>query len=192
MNIDLTIATTNDRDRFLTKVDKAEADNQCWNWNSKYIDKDGYGRMWLHGSQVRSNRLAYYFHYNVDPKELQVCHTCDNPTCCNPHHLFLGTSKDNLEDAAKKKRMCSGERASIIRRMNDTAGVKNGHYTQPGKTPKGGNHGMAKLTESQVLDIYNNFKKWGKSQTVVANEFGVTQAQVWSIINKKTWLHLLK
>ena len=52
----------------------------------------------------RSHRVSYFITYGRFPQELRVCHTCDNPSCVKPEHLFLGTAKDNFEDMAAKGR----------------------------------------------------------------------------------------
>lgn len=52
----------------------------------------------------KAHRIAYKLHYGIDPADLFVCHTCDNPGCCNPAHLWLGTNKENIHDSIAKKR----------------------------------------------------------------------------------------
>jgi hypothetical protein len=56
------------------------------------------------GQVVLAHRVAYYIARNLDPGNLDVCHTCDRPICCNPDHLFLGEHVDNMQDGAKKGR----------------------------------------------------------------------------------------
>lgn len=80
----------------------------CWEW-AKGKDKDGYGQ--CHASYVakkagvtRAHQLAYITWVGKIPKGVFVCHTCDNPSCCNPKHLFLGTPLDNNKDMVKKGR----------------------------------------------------------------------------------------
>lgn len=73
--------------------------NGCFEWQG-YRNAGGYGRY----SQKLAHRLAYSF-AKGDPGNLTVCHTCDNPPCCNPDHLWLGTQQDNLRDAMVKGRL---------------------------------------------------------------------------------------
>ena len=68
-----------------------------------YIDKHGYGRL-KHKGKWFAHRLAYYLATGIHPGNLLVCHSCDNPPCINPAHLFLGTNKDNFDDMMKKGR----------------------------------------------------------------------------------------
>jgi hypothetical protein len=94
--------TYSDEGRFWLKVFRSTED-KCWEW-AEHTDEDGYGRFNVHSTYVRANRAAYYFENRVDPGDLKVCHTCDNPPCCNPKHLFLGTALDNNLDAIRKGR----------------------------------------------------------------------------------------
>lgn len=75
----------------------------CWVWTGNTNPK-GYGGMTVHGSRVLVHRVSYALNFGVDPGSLRVLHTCDNPPCCNPAHLFLGTLKDNTEDMMRKGR----------------------------------------------------------------------------------------
>jgi len=70
----------------------------CWLWEGG-CDKHGYGRQ----CHTLTNRLAWIFTFG-DPGDLFVLHKCDNPPCCNPAHLFLGTQADNMADMNSKGR----------------------------------------------------------------------------------------
>ena len=93
------------------------------------INKKEYAETrWL-GKNIQCHRKAFELFYKKDiPEKYEVCHKCDNPSCCNPHHLFLGTHQDNIDDREKKGRNklphCLGEK-----------------------------HGLHKLTETQVKEI---------------------------------------
>ncbi len=79
-----------------------------WLW---WRDRDGYGALWHNGRNERAHRLAYSLANNIDldmMKGLVVCHSCDNPGCVNPDHLFLGTNIDNIKDRTLKGRSAKG------------------------------------------------------------------------------------
>ncbi len=91
--------------RFWSKVAFTANPNKCWNWISTIRDKKKpYGKFEIKGQTFSAHRLAYFSHNKIDPKELHALHTCDNPKCCNPAHIFLGTNADNVADKVSKGR----------------------------------------------------------------------------------------
>ena len=83
-------------------MEKNMTDN-CIEW-TKSKDRDGYGLHWNGTKMVRAHRVAYEEYYGSFDSELSVCHICDNPSCVNPKHLFLGTQQDNMNDRKQKNR----------------------------------------------------------------------------------------
>ena len=79
--------------------------DECWLW-TKRIDKDGYGKLGFKRFHTdRAHRYGWELAHNQPvPKGMLVCHTCDNPSCQNPKHLFIGTQKDNVADSVSKGR----------------------------------------------------------------------------------------
>lgn len=102
----LPIATDRDAARFWRRVKKSSM-RACWPWQGGRL-QDGYGMFSMrrasgHYDPVRAHRAAWLFS-DGDPSPLLVLHSCDNPLCCNPAHLFLGTQRDNMRDKHRKGR----------------------------------------------------------------------------------------
>jgi len=88
--------------RFWALVEKAAPD-RCWHWRS-VTSSAGYGQFKINGARYGAHRVAFFISQGRDPRDLQICHRCDNPLCCNPDHLFVGTHDDNMADKVAKGR----------------------------------------------------------------------------------------
>lgn len=89
--------------RFWSKVDKSSGVG-CWPW-TRYTSAGGYGLFEIDGKPERSHRVAWRLENGDIPGGLYVLHKCDNRSCCNPSHLFLGTHQDNVDDMMAKGRL---------------------------------------------------------------------------------------
>jgi len=86
--------------RFLARVEKGV---DCWLWKGAH-NSCGRGTVTIQDKSYVAARVMYKLHYEIDPGLLKVCHTCDNPSCVNPEHLWLGSQADNMADCKKKGR----------------------------------------------------------------------------------------
>lgn len=146
-------------ERFWEKVD-IRSDNECWEWQGSRHHKWKYGHFKFEGKTEEAHRISWMLSYGKYP-ELLVLHTCDNPPCVNPKHLFLGTNDDNMKDMARKGR------------SSDNRGSKN---------PK------AKLTESDVIQIKK--LKGQVSGAELGRKFGVVKEAIYDIWSGKHWSHV--
>jgi predicted XRE-type DNA-binding protein len=144
-------------DSFWGRVNKTTNLKDCWNWSLSHT-KDGYGQLRCGKKMVHAHRVAYEFSYGSIPNNYQVLHRCDNPSCCNPVHLFLGTQLDNIADMVHKKR---------------------------NSAPRGEHNPKHKLSDKQVLEIQQYFLNTGAFQEDIAKKFEISQGQVSKILNKK-------
>ena len=147
--------------RFWEKVRKTR---DCWLWTgargSRYGSIGLGRRAW---GNTSAHTVSWRLHNGPIQRGLFVCHRCDIPLCVNPSHLFLGTPEDNSGDAARKGRMARGERNS-----------------------------GCKLRAATVLRIRREYRCGcsDHSQRTLARKYSISQTQIWSIVNGRTWKHL--
>lgn len=144
-------------DERLRNIGWTVTESSCWEWNG-YRNPAGYGRLavgrFRNGNNHRSvpmlaNRAAYIAWVGPLADGAVVCHSCDNPPCINPDHLFVGTHADNQRDMVNK-----------------------------GRTRRGENRKDHRLTDAQVLEVRRLYSAGGVSQKALASEFGVSQQLV--------------
>lgn len=98
-------------ERFWSKVNK-KTNSGCWEWTARKND-DGYGTIKINNKQCYSHRFSWQLFNGFILKGLFVLHKCDNPSCVNPDHLFLGTKKDNAKDRDNKGRGLKGRKKPV-------------------------------------------------------------------------------
>ena len=118
---------------------------------------NGYGEKRYKGKRWLAHRLAYFLEYGEDPGDRCVCHACDNPSCVEPTHLFLGTHDDNVQDRNRKGRQAMWP-----------------------------NHGRAKLTYRQAAEIKGRLLL-GEKKSVLAREFGITGMAILDMERGRSW-----
>lgn len=148
--------------RFWKYVTKSDG---CWVWSGAK-NGSGYGTIGIRRGYDRqvpmlTHRFSWELHHGPIPEGLWVLHRCDNPPCCNPAHLFLGTPMDNTRDMYSKGR---------------------------GRAPtKGESHAMAKLSDEDVRSILRASESSGVE---LAARFGVSPTTIGYIRKRRTWRHI--
>ena len=144
-----------DLEAFWLYVDIREPD-ECWLWTRG--NAAGYGWFAHAGKQYYAHRFA--FEYFKGPTQLYVLHSCDNPLCCNPGHLYAGTQKQNMADKLSRGRA---------------------------NMPRGESHGHSKVTSTQVQAI-RALAESGYGQRELGRIFNLSHKGI-AYILKKGWRH---
>jgi hypothetical protein len=143
------------------KINK-KSSSECWEWMG-CKSGDGYGAIQINKRTYSVHRLVYELTYDKIPTGLCVCHTCDNPLCCNPKHLWVGTTQENLKDRDLKNRQS---------------------YSY------GELCGTHKLITQEVLEIRRLFETNQYTQKELGSKYNVSQSLISGIILKKKWVHI--
>lgn len=141
------------------EVGAVKTEGGCWLW-TRYRTPHGYGRVAYKSKAELAHRVSWFLANGPIPDGMGVLHSCDNPPCVNPAHLFLGTSLDNNADCRSKGRHAYGER-----------------------------NGVSKLTRDDVIRIRAE-RANGRAQRDIAYSYGVSQSLVSMVTNGKLWVHV--
>ncbi len=154
-------------DRIWAKVKKG-SDAECWEWTGG-CTRAGYGTISYQNRHQYAHRLVYEFTHGAIPDGMLICHTCDNPICVNPAHLWVGTKGDNNRDMIAKGR--------------------NWLQQKPERQVRGERQGSAKLTEAAVRDI-RMLASQGCSLRELATKYGVSDTTINTVVARKWWKHV--
>lgn len=141
-----------------------EPNSGCWLWlkYTKKRNRHSYGYTFFMGNKMYAHRASFVIFKSEIPEKMMVCHKCDNPSCINPDHLFLGTQKQNIRDMVKKNR---------------------------GPDRRGSKHPNVKLTEDKILEI-RRLSLSGLKNIRIAERFNLDPARISGIIRRVVWKHV--
>ena len=148
------------RERFFKYVNK---EKDCWIWTASK-NWQGYGKIGVNYKDYRAHRLSWIIHHGHIPKGKLVLHRCDNPSCVNPNHLYIGNYKDNSNDCSVR-----GRRRVLV----------------------GEETGNSKLTNRIVSKIRNMNIFNLSDQEKVAKRYKIGRSTIRDVIFGRTWKHLL-
>jgi hypothetical protein len=182
--------------RFWALIDVRGPDD-CWPYLGRLLPR-GYGSRMFNGKRMTSSRIAYTIVYGPIPSHLFVCHACDNPPCCNPGHLFLGTHLENMADMVAKGRSLRGDRnPSRVYRQLMPRGEQSSAHRHPERMAHGEAHGHTTLTDEAVRRIRRVARASNGSHdmtpfshSALAREYGVSIGTISHIVHRKTWKYL--
>jgi len=148
-------------ERFWHRIKKQD-DHECWEWQKK-INVNGYGSSTIKlpdGQTLRgAHRMAYYYTHKIVPR-LQILHTCDNRKCCNPRHLYEGTTQDNINDKVTRGRQARGEMMA-----------------------------NSKLQDKYIPILRQRFAN-GESIKDLATEYNIDYSTMWKVVTCRSYKHI--
>jgi transposase-like protein len=191
--------------RFLKKIQKT---GSCWIYKGKKL-KSGYGQFWFKRKNTLAHRTSWIIHKGDIPEGMCVCHSCDNPSCVNPNHLWLGTHKENTQDMIKKgrkkiqqKKIPEESRQVIIDlylQGNTTRSLAKQFNVNlrtigrilrtkiPAENQEGENNFKSILTEQEVIEMRKMYRPRKMGYHKISKKFGVAKSTAMKAIKGVTW-----
>jgi hypothetical protein len=158
-------------ERFWAKVRKGDG---CWLWSASF-DGRGYGQFYCDGSLRRSHRVSFAIANGAIEPGRDICHTCDNPACVRPDHLFAGTRSENMRDSWNKGR-------NVFQR-------KKPRVVPHKRMPRGEQVQGATLTDEMVREMRDIHSR-GFALKDIAAWYGKGYQSVRSAVIRETWKHV--
>src|SRR2546423_9813352 len=173
-------------ERFWAKVDQSGGPDACWPWLGK-PERTGYGRHTDYWAKVGAHQFAYTLLVGPIPIGREICHSCDNRICVNPDHLWAGTRKQNMQDAALKGRMSRPKPGNPHRGESNPNAILTEDIVrairmayepaEPGWPKERGPHRGALPSKRRTLDS-------------LAEEYGVSRSLIYAIVKRTAWKHV--
>jgi len=162
MNKELMFSSESDEwKKILKKINnKIIINNECYEWQGA-LDKDNYGVIWFNNKSWRVHRLIWVIYNGNIPKEMCICHKCDNPKCININHLFIGTTQENTKDRDNKNRQAKWDK-----------------------------HIFTKLNPIQIKEIKKLHFEDGISYRKLAEKYNVCYATIREATIGRNWKHV--
>lgn len=170
---------------FDAKIDRSAGPDACWLWLASKAP-GGYGQVRINRVLVRAHRVAYERAVGPVPDGLHVLHRCDNPPCCNPAHLFVGTRSDNMRDMVAKGRHYSRTKPECLSR-----GERHGSRTKPESVQRGERNASARVTEDAVRAM-RAMREAGAQFRDIGAAFGVGARCAWAAVTGRSWSHVTR
>lgn len=206
--------SASDVDRFWAKVERGSL-TECWEWQASR--SSGYGNVRTMSGYQKAHRVSYFLHTGDQPGDRVIRHRCDNPPCCNPHHLEPGTQADNMQDMMERGRQGTGhvklqpedvieiftrywrdwaKSGELAEEYGVTAGyipyIARGDVWEEVLGPlarirERSDRFNNKFTQEVVREICLRYCRDGLSTTEIAAIYDVAPTSVGNIFNGKTW-----
>lgn len=160
-------------------LDRLDRSGDCWLWTGA-LDAAGRGRVWRNGKIMIHHRAVWEILVGPIPEKAYLCHHCDNPTCGNPAHLYVGDHKTNARDMSARRRTWGHRNPDLAREAGKRIGYAN-NWSKGDANPK------AQLGAEQVWEIREDASTPNR---VLAEKYGVNITSIQRIKKGTAWGHL--